>query len=502
MFKRVTVLFWSLIWGVSGLRAQDTLQIPSYMDYHTQRSLNLGILHPSLEISNRNSYGLLDLSYSGQRGDFHRAQEAFSKSTIQLHAKGYNHLERFRVGGDFHFERHQEDSLANMLHGGGFTDLQPYYYFATKHSHYIKQGFLARGRADYELIPERLMIGLGIQHRTYWTAGTVDPRPRTELFDLRLSPSLTFLFDQTKAGIDFHWSKGTEDIQVTYKNRNFGTGISDPSRTRYINIGYGTLSTLDTANLRKYNDKLGVSLSFMKSWQNWTMQTQLSYSQSKQDNSHQITKRRNYYSRSTFNLQTGKFNTLFTKKQLDQSQQIGLRLLWQDGRDENTAFSATNYLAHAWDIEADYSLHLKKEQSIQYEFGLLWALDNDYRKDGGQAHEVDYSVHTFGLSGSLHLVREGYRYRWKLSPYYRHPAQVKAIFPTTQTNVFTESIAIPDYLYTGAKVTGTDLRMDFASEKLFKSYETVIYAQYGYLRSFETVSRQRHQLQIGMMLVL
>lgn len=502
MYGRICILLLVLFSGSASLLAQDTIRAEGIMDSHLHRSIRMGILLPALAPDDSTSYGWLDLRFDKESGDFHRAQQAFSKSAIRLHAMGFNQLGRFRVAGDFRFEQTKEDSLANLLSGEGFDDLHPYYYFATKHSHYTKQGFLARARIDYELIRNKLALGLGIRHRTYWAAGTVDPRPRVELFNLELSPGVLFIFDQTKVGLDFRWARGSEDINVTYKNRNYGTGISDPSRIRYINLGYGTMSTLDTASLRKYNDLTGLSLSFKTEWQDWLLQSVFVYEKSRQYNSHNIVRRSNYYIRSSFDLETIDTRILISKETEKMAQQIGLALTWQDGQDFSTALTRTNYLARASDMAADYSVHLRKRHRLQYEMGMKWTLERDYRKDGGQAHEIDYSVHTFGLSGGLHLAGIKQHYRFSASPYYRHPGRVEASFPATQLNIFSEAIAIPDFIYVGTRAAGLDLRLDYAGKNIFKSYETVFYLQYGHLRSVETISRKRNYFQAGMALAL
>lgn len=479
----ILVLFLTLY---TSLYAQDSVTNDDLMTSHRYRLISMGLLNSSLATDTSSSFGLLVLDYSGDRGDFRKAQQTYSGTSYKLFAQGYNVIGRFRVAGDFTFIKQFEDSLANSLRGN-VDDIYPYYYFATKSSTYQRQTFVAQAQVDYE-VGDGFSVGLGARHHTHWSAGTVDPRPKTDLYNFILIPNVSYRHRKTHIGLGFIWRSGTEDNAVTYKNSSFGTGTSDPSRTRYINLGYGTLSTLDTASLRKYDSALGMRFSLQTKISDLHILSQFSYEASNQKTSHNLVKRRDYYYRISFDLKTIQADILLSQMRPDHSQQLDLRMTYKDGRDYNMQLLQTNYLASEVDASIYYSRHWRKRAVFQYEAGGGLVYGSTYRKDGGQAHEIDYKLLTYQVHSTLHYVRR-HGYSLYISPFYRSPYRLDLSIPSTQINIFSRAIAFPDYYYAGSRVGGINARFDYINKDILRDFNTGLFIAYAYEKAF---SQSRH----------
>lgn len=418
--------------------------------------------------SRQRSFGVLDLHYRSSEGNLRQAQQAYSAQDIVFQAKGFNRIGNFRIAGIFTFNNNQDDSLANGQRNN-IEELTPFYAHANKSTDYRRQNYLMQALGSYD-ISTYWRTGLGLHYHKHWSAGTSDPRLRTDRFILKLQPTVSYSFGNNSIGVYGKWGKADEDVRFSYKNLNYQRSTLYPDRLIYVNWGYGNTSLRDTTNVFKYDSYSGFGAEYALENSLWKIRSFVD---------HELFINDNYFQRPASTRSRGVIGR-FTMSTL----RAGLDIYKQDDAHDNQhflSFSAQTDDGYDGNIVTTGSLDIvnyKVSRSIlNLEYLYLW----DKKASNSKEIGIDISRHYLSredLSQSIRLKSDNYlfnlRGKWyaDLNKNYSYivGAEVFLGIPTSNTELsysalskteFLRNIVFTDYYFYSSSFYGTRLQGEY-----------------------------------------
>ena len=181
----VRILFSCLLCGLFSIaHAQDSLTrfaVPTSQEWqlhHRIMASPLGVyLLPAC------NYGYTSVAFTQAQGALARIQTPEKDTNVRLSSMGLYASERWRLYGEFAYDRQFADSVGWLLsetpHHG-----MPYYFASPRKGNWQNETYLLKGMASYKL-SRLLAIGAGLQIRYHKGARSNDPRPSAESFNSR-----------------------------------------------------------------------------------------------------------------------------------------------------------------------------------------------------------------------------------------------------------------------------------------------------------------------------
>lgn len=416
--------------------------IPAYNDYNEMYKSNTHLLHGDTA-----RVGQVSLCYNSEAGSFHKSQEAHQIQFLDFKAKGVATLKRIKLSGQFLFQQGWSDSLNNTLSGSGDHFL-PFYFFATKHGKYEHQNYGAHTQIAYNLIPQKISLGLGIDYTYQWMTRSVDPRPEGNIHQLLLKPEVIGQFNKHKIGVQGIWGYGSDMTSLKFKNTVFTQSLAYPDRIYYNNQGFGFISIKDPfMRIYRTTAHSGAKLSYNYKDDNLDIHSGVSYVKIEHLSSQSEALTKNRIINSAFDEANTAFDVTIT---YDAAHGLTHQLIAtyhnRKGADWNSSFNANSYNAQVEDMAATYYQYFAKRK-----YHFYWGLNVRHyytsQTDAATSHSLIAQQISPKLLLGATLIRPKANYGMKFNVGYTHPISASYTVPTTQENVFSKNILYPNYMY-------------------------------------------------------
>lgn len=444
--------------------------------------------------SNRRA-GFLQFSYLNTKGGLHSTQQAYKTQQAEMYTEGFSTIGRVKISGKFRFNKFWQDSLANNLNASE-DGITPYYYFTPKAGTYEGQDYAMSSIVAYNALKDKLYLGLQADYKYHWITGSVDPRIDDKNLQVNFYPSITWRMNKTLVGIEYLIGYGDETMSIAYKSSVYNLSTMYPERFYYLNMGYGDIALkYNVVNSRDANNH-GLGLRFSTSVNEFVIQANASYQKSAENNRQIFDTARisDLFSKWSTNRYSAEI--LINKRTSAATHQLLIKTLMLNGNDFNTLYGGSNYSASQKNLLLRYDLLTRKKESTQWEYGIFVRYNEGRQKDILAAHYIDYGIIHPGISGDIYLINNRKnRIDIGLEPSLILPLKNVIDVPITQTNVFTQTIAYPDFYYRSARLFNTDARINFMTPELIPGVYSGFFVKASYLvrlseKAFQEIPQQ------------
>lgn len=467
-------LFLYILFGLLGsqLMAQQTISSDSIYFYdQTARQVQWahnGVTH--LLFHDYNNVARAQLYASREQGSFRRAQEAYKQTTAGFHTDGIKKHGRFTLAGQFDFEKRWEDSAA-WWNDGEYNESQPYYFFAGKAGKYEKQLYNLSATVAYNLLKNKLYIGVGGNYRFHWTTRSVDPRPDVKSFGTMLKPEITWRHKQHTIGVGFVWGRGSDDIGIGYKSKVYDGNQTYIERNSFLSMGFGHIGKRK-GSLTRFDETSGYFVNYASRFANWALQAGAGYTLWQQDLTVDVTPTRNRYTLYAFIQQektTG--NLLLEHTGAKSRQQWEINFTTQNILNWASEFNGTNYQYVANDVSITYRQLWHKRTGLRLEIGAGCDYKDQSKEDVVTAHQHQFQVITPHVYAAVYRQAPGKSpLSLSITPSYRHALTNDLSVPATQENYFTQGVVYTDYLYWQKNSIGLATQFKYLQKEASKRY--------------------------------
>ncbi|RKE56925.1 hypothetical protein DFQ12_1799 [Sphingobacterium detergens] len=459
------IIFLVSLFTLSSAQSKKDSVYSYTIDHHlVERSL----LRPAfLQRDSLMSYGDVRVAYQMNKGGFRKAQQAYNGVITSFQANGFNRLGKFLLGAKFAFNSIREDSLANSLRSG-LEDLSPYYPYANKSGDYQRQNYQLNASLGYELA-HSVQPFLQVDYHRHWSAGTVDPRLKSNRFTLKVKPGVTLNFPKSTLGLYGIIGRADENVSLLYKNMDFQSSNLYPDRMYYMNYGYGTTRQKDTTRVNfKYDNYKGVGIQYLKKLYSWHTKTEIEYQQYHNTNQN-YSKKSVLYSGplAIYDQSTIKFFVDAVKYNADQGQQLlifdGEYNKGVDGNKLTTgSLNKVNYKVSTLSLTGQYVKLWHRHHQLAKELGFLVTYYTENRKDLLQA--IDFEVGQMRVEPSLRLYLQKSNTKliqFAFAPYATIPTETTLEYSPLSINTFIQNVVFWDYYYYKTQYLGAKFGVEY-----------------------------------------
>lgn len=463
-----SILFIIVLISLSALSYAQSRKDSIYSYTIEHHLVERNLLRPAfLQRDSLMSYGDIRVAYQMDRGGFRKAQQAYKGVATSFQANGFNRLGKFLLGAKFTFNTIQEDSLANSLRSG-LEDLSPYYPYANKSGDYQRQNYLLNASLAYDLT-HSVQPFFQIDYHRHWSAGTVDPRLKSDRFTFKAKPGITLNFSKTTLGVYGIIGHADENVSLLYKNTDFQSSNLYPDRIYYMNYGYGTVRQKDsTRNNIKYDKYKGLGFQYLSKFYGWHTKAELEYQQYHNTN-------QNYSKKSVlfttplaiYDQNTISFFVDAVKYNGDRGQQLFiLDGQYNKGTDGNKlttgSLNKVNYKVSTLSLTGQYFKLWDRHRQVAKELGFLVAYYAENRKDLLQA--VDFEVGQLRFEPSLRLYLQKGKTKliqFLFAPYAAIPTEIALDYNPLSISTFVQNVVFGDYYYYKTRYLGAKLGFEY-----------------------------------------
>lgn len=417
------------------------------------------------------------LQYFNQDGSFRTNQTAQQKQTLNFNTYGIKQINRFKVFGQFVFNRTWEDALANVMQGTP-SNIRPFYYWATKAGKYDRQSYIGQTQVNYELLRNKLVLSLGLDYLNQRTTRSVDPRPQLQQFNIQLQPELIYKAGAHSIGLQGIWGRGNEKVDIIYKNSNYQHSLIYPDRILYNNLGYGYISIKDSASHIRYGYTEGAGLAYNYQSAYFQIMAQGSYTRQTDEITYNTERNDIYYITAGWEMDQIKFKLLLQKDGAKLQHQLHFRGQLDKGADWNAGFKARNYFAQEQVLSADYNIRRATKKGSFYWFGL--GLENHYlyKEDKATTHLFQtnqWEPHLW-FSTLQNCSKKNY-VKASIGLRYRINGNTQLTVKPNQINLFTQQVVYPEYLYYHSNAWAVNLHLGYTASNWIPKFPITIFAK-------------------------
>jgi hypothetical protein len=413
----------------------------------------------------------LSAGYHLASGHFRTSQQAEDTRDIIFRTSGISTLGRFKLFGDFRFQRTWQDSLAYTLQGVP-DPANPYYFISEKAGKFERINYSLNGLAAYELSPDKIFLASGIQYTFNTASRSVDPRPSVQTFNLIVSPEFIYKKKQHTAGFGVLLGYQNERTSVGYKNDTYSSGSLYPERILYRLEGYGYTTETGTGTRKFERDGNYSGMQFNYAYQDTIryLRGRFQYKRHKEDIEIPLEKSANKASVGTFFFDQADLSVLAGLTGRRSVHQLSLNLGYDSGEDRKAAQgNKRNYTYSAYRAQLGYSFLYNSNTSTAVEMGVHTQYYQQRKHDISTAHLLDYSYLEPGIDLSVYKhYKDASRLKLSLAPAVRLPLNYSLQQPDAAVYPFTYGIAYPEYTYWSSTLANVGLHAEWVTPRLFK----------------------------------
>ncbi|GAB3006551.1 hypothetical protein GCM10027051_02350 [Niabella terrae] len=428
--------------------------------------------------------GLLELTYTADRKSIRLPVEAYHTQSGNLYTEGFTTLGKARIMGKLRFKKIWEDSLANNLNSPQ-ESFAPFTYFARKAGRYERQNIDFQAGFSYPIF-KSLYLTSDLNYKYHWSTGSVDPRPDIKVFTINYAPGLTMKIGKTSLGAHYSFGKSEGLYDIVYKNTMFSQSQLYPERKLYMNNGYGYTAQY-TSEI--YSD----SKAILDGWQvsmatgvsNWLIKAIYANKFAARTNFNLINPtdedvndpvpdkeagdliRKSVHSR--YDLATQTLESLIYNVNSSRVHQFFI-----DGSiNEGTGLlmsspTGANYLFDEHRAKLQYLLSVKTEKKLRYELGFSGEVYHLSKKDFLASHFYENTTAELALSGGKYIYTPKSLIKINIRPAVVKPVKNELTVPPTQINVFTRTIAYPEFDFRGSTFFSGEISLLYYTQALLK----------------------------------
>jgi hypothetical protein len=475
----ITVLFPICVFAQTG---NDSL----LLNYQKKISENNFLKH---NLSSPSNFGEVSLDYSSRKGDRRLSQEAHNRNGVEFYALGANQLGKFRVSGDFLFDKIFEDSLA-FGQRNGIDRFSPFNYYASKAGKYERQNYKANVTLSYDW-KWGIQPFFNVNYLHHWTTGSVDPRFDSKKFEMKYNPGLIFHINESKLGFKAILGNGRENLGVSYKNKNFSSSLLYPDRIHYLNMGYGFNNIKDTLNTRKYSKIFGGEVSLNTKLGKSVLDFSSSFERKDENNSNDIKSTKIYNIRSTYTEDLYTLQGLLQIPQTNNHHLISIKGNYVNGNDGHIEFSndrsRINYSVNYLETNLGYLFTRKRPTSWNYDIGFDVNYFSIQRKD--YASTIDVNNTFVQLSPAILLryqQKELDNIQFGFAPSYTKSINNSIQYSQNSLNSYIEGVVFWDYDYYRSNAIQLNWSAKWNTKRISSQYWTGIKIDYSYARNLNS----------------
>jgi len=416
--------------------------------------------------------GTATLDMTRESGSFRLPYEAQSNTSIRLYTEGFQTIGRFKLAGQFYFDKVWEDSLAWNLQGM-HNPARPYYFFAGKAGQFERQNYNLNTIISYEVLKNKLYLSAGAQYRYHWSTGSVDPRPDIKSFNIKLLPELTYRIGQHHLGASLLWGSGSETQNISFKNDNYGSSQLYPERILFMSLGFGHYGKMGRI-LRSYDRHGGFGFHYAGKIGNWTTKADYAYRLAEQNFTRtQGESKKNYEKMALLQSEFSDVQLLLQKKGTHINQQITVNVNTSSSRNWSAEFQATSYQYLATEAALSYMVLFMGNKKVQPEAAAGIKMGDIYKEDGVAAHRYQHQyIHPWLKGTAYWQLPHSASFSASFKPSFRFPIKNELDVPASQETYFTKGLVYPEYSYTNAHVAQLDIKLHFVSKNILKRAAT------------------------------
>lgn len=447
-------------------KAMDSI----YVFKQDQRLAESMILSPTNRLLwDGDSYGILQLEYDMDRGDFRKAQQAYDHKRTSFIAKGFNVLGKFHIGARFEFNNTNEDSLANGLRND-LEELATFYPYANKSGNYQRQNYILNAALGYDLTT-KITAFLKLDYQRHWSAGTVDPRLRSDRFVLKARPGVSYHFSKGSVGLYGLIGKADEKLSLTYKNRVFKESLLYPDRMYHMNYGYGSSAIKDSSNNNKEDSYKGLGIEYATKIRDWKVQFSGEYEL--YHNTNQVHPKTSIYYVGPLAIYDEQRITgdLSLYRNVSHGKQHSVYASAQNrkGTDGNIlttgSLDIVNYRVDAWDLTGLYSFLWGKDAKVAKEISAEFFYNSLVRKDFLQSVTLDAANILLSVSGNWYVrPGDGKSIKIRINPYLNLPNRTDLKYSEVSKSEFLKNVVFTDYYYYKTRYWGAKFGGEYGGQ--------------------------------------
>jgi len=307
-----------------------------------------------------------------------------------------------------------------------------------------------------------------LDYQKHWTAGTVDPRVKSDRFIVKVKPGIAMRYKAQELAVYGSIGKADETLTIQYINDQYGNTSLYPDRIAHVNYGYGYSITKDSMRNTKYDTYKGYGLQYNGSINRLSIRAGYDYQHYHNTNQ--------YFSKSTaeyrgpraiFNLYSYTANVdLLWRQNADIQHMFSGRYKNSNGYDGSLpasgSLSIVNYRVDETDLGLNYSILLDKSKRFAKEFGVSYGQYTLHQRDLAQV--VDLNVAEQRVRAFTNMVLRGHAgetYKLGAGAYMLLPGTHSFDYSALAINGFVRNVANIDYYYYQLQKIGFTLNAEY-----------------------------------------
>ena len=477
----VRILFSCLLCGLFSIaHAQDSLArfaVPTSQDWqqhHRIMASPLGVyLLPAC------NYGYTSVAFTQAQGALARIQTPEKDTNVRLSSMGLYSSERWRLYGEFAYDRQFADSVGWLLSEMPRNGM-PYYFASPRKGNWQNETYLLKGVAGYKL--SRLFaIGAGLQIRYHKGARSNDPRPSAESFNSRYHLNVDLNLAPVHIAVGAGMVYGTSDNNLIYVNES-NDRIDRLDFMAYELMGFGMhRKTGKLQNREMQTNTYGHELALqaylhVDSTMFWVRATYLS-----QRDSIRRSRVTNVSANllSTYNLRQtnvllGITHPFSRVLHLQATAYADFTKGWD--RLDNILGGQKNYVYSHRNIGMNALLYHRFSSQRLDLYSLIFGAEHEKRQDGATQHVfLRDAFHMVAAYRSQRPLPRAFAFFYGASQTFTLPS-ASLNYPSTQENVFSTQLARPLQRFYATSTACT--RIDIGAVKRFSHYRLALSMAY------------------------
>ncbi len=499
------------------LQAQSELQTKQKYEYQDAVQLWRSTLNPAgLSLDTLVNRGISYLSLTRQEGTHSLVQDGDASNALVFKSERYQQIGKYLYGyGSFTFDmgRQFERSWSDVMRS---HHSNPYFSGSSIKGKYDVQNFdLSASLATRPM--HNFTYGFRLDYKVGDLSRLKDPRSRTNLADYRVTPAVTYSWQQHTVGLSGHYRRRKEKIP------NIITVQTDPNMQYYTYTGMenakGSIGGYSAFERQFTNHELGAELAYSYQTERFHSLTTLTYSKGNESVYGDTKYEPGKYATSNYGLLSqnrytvgDKLHSLDVNVSYEQGDADEYRQEKVTEKDPVTGIESTRwntlitynkrYQVTLLNADVHYRLmwtnpQLRTSKAYVGLRGILNSAENKYTLPVS-SFKSDYA--RTEVEGGYAFLFKGSRSLWVEAAASYHASLSADLNLTDPSTEYAQSVLLPDMNYYGASHFGGRLQLQYQMPVTIKKTTAIWFAKIGasYLKTNKHTDATMYSLAIGL----